>query len=236
LGGHEHVRSARQAGLRRHIAATALPVVLAGAAVLSGGCSAGGVPDGTAFTQHPALITGNKPIRPGFEFGLLDDFLENSSRSTLVIDSVDLSGPGIGRVVRPVEVAMAPLRYGHHRYEYNATPESFYYTDPPVIFSFHRCHRQALFRLRGFRMTPGSQARLWIVLRTLRPGRWVIPARVVYYTINGVRYRQSEPVREWGSVSDRAVNIPPDWAEAQCVGPATGARLLSGYHLGKGSR
>lgn len=227
-------RRLRQKPALRRAPRAALAVVLVGVTALSAaGCSRSGVLTGTALAQQVAISTGDKPIRPGFEIGLLDDLLDNSSNSTLVIESVSLSGPGIGTVVRPIQVEIAPLRFGRSDYELNATPGALYQTDPPVNFAGSRCYRQALFPVKGFRMTPGSQARIWIVLQALRPGRWVIPVRVVNYTVGGVMYRQNDPVREYGSVASNATYIPPYWAMAKCVGRATGARLLSGYHLGK---
>ena len=124
---------------------------------------------------------------------------------------------------------MAPLRFGWHHYQSDSTPLALYTTDPPVFFEGNQCRKQMLIRLRGFRMTPGSEARVWIVLRALRPGRWLIPYYVIYYTQDHVRYRQIEPLRAYGSVSKIATYIPPYWAMAQCVGPEH-VEYLSGYH------
>ena len=203
-------------------------------ALAAAGCAGGGVQAGSAF-QYPPTQTGVKPIRPGFETGLLDLFLENTSNSTLVLDSVGLSGPGMGTVMRPVTVEIAPQRFGRHTYipEQNFVPEGLYTVTPPVVFLGNRCEKQTLVSVKGFRMTPGSQARVWIVLRAMRPGKWVIPFHVIYYTVAGVRYREAVPLREAGSVARNARYIPPDWAEAKCVGPQTGAKFLPGYHRGR---
>jgi hypothetical protein len=196
------------------------------------GCGHGGIQDGHAFSRDDAIETGDKPIRPGTEIGLLDVYLENGSDSTVVISSVGIRGPGIGTVIRPVEVKIAPLRFGRHRYEKNATPSSLYTSDPPVVFYGTGCHRQALFPVRGFRMTPGSQVRVWIVLRALRPGKWVIPRHVIYYSVGGTRYQQAIPLREYGSVTAHATYIPPERAQVQCMNQEH-ARFLAGYHAGR---
>lgn len=161
--------------------------------------------------------------------------MHNSSASTITVDSVSLKGPGIGTVIRPVKIEMAPLRFGKNDYARDATPEALYNTDPPVFFFQNRCNKQALFRLRGFKMTAGSEVRVWIVLRALRPGKWVIPRHVIFYTMDGSKYRQAIPLREYGSVSSHAKYIPPYFAMAECVGPATGAKFLPGYHAGRTS-
>jgi hypothetical protein len=206
-------------------------LIMATAAGLAG-CSRGGFQAGHAFTHDFPISTGAKPIRPGTEIGLLDLYLDNGTSSTVVINSIGISGPGAGTVIRPVKVEIAPLRFGRRNYEKNAVPSALYSTDPPVFFYGRKCHKQALFPAKGYRMTPGSQVRVWIVLRALRPGKWVIPDHVVNYAADGTRYRQVIPLREHGSVAAHATYIPPDWAEAKCVGPEK-ASFLPGYHAGR---
>lgn len=133
-------------------------LIMATAAGLAG-CSRGGVQAGHAFTHDFPVSTGTKPIRPGTEIGLLDLYLDNGSSSTVVINSIGISGPGAGTVIRPAKVEIAPLRFGRRNYETNAVPSALYSTDPPVFFYGRKCHKQALFPVKGYRMTPGSQVR-----------------------------------------------------------------------------
>jgi hypothetical protein len=148
----------------------------------------------------------------------------NITHSVLTINSVSLRGPGIGRVVDLPIVRIAPLVAGVH-----ATPGGQYSTQPPVEM-VASCHKQALRPVRGYRLRPGGSARLWIVVRALRPGRWNIPRQVVTYTINGSTYQQAFPIRYWGTVSSHARTYPAtDPVEAQCVKP-TGATYLAHYH------
>jgi hypothetical protein len=193
------------------------------------GCGREGVQAGTALLQDRSTSIGAKAIRPGFEVGLLYYDIVNNSDSTVVIDSVGIAGIGIGTVVRPVQIKIAPLRFGRHRYEVNSVVGALYTTNPPVFFEGKHCRKQALAPVKGFRMTPGSDARIWIVIRALRPGKWVIPSHVIYYSQGRVRYRQVEPWRAYGSVADDAAYIPPYDAMAKCVGPE-GATFLPGYH------
>ena len=150
----------------------------------------------------------------------------------MVLDSIGLSGPGIGTVVRPVQIEVAPLRYGYHRLEPDSVPSSLYEVTPPVFYEHSRCRKQLLVAVSGFRMAPGSQAWVWIVLRALRPGRYTIPYHVVNYSADGVRYSERIPFEAYGAVDKRASYIPPDRDFARCVGPATGATFLPGYHSG----
>jgi hypothetical protein len=220
----------RRAHAARKWVARALARAVVG--VLGAGCGSGsGSAQGNAFAQEVLTSIGAKAIRPGTEIGLMYYDFENVSSSTVVIDSIGISGPGIGTVVRPVQVMMAPLRYGWHHYEAHSAPLALYSTDPPV-FKEKACRRQALVPLKGYRMTPGSDARFWVVLRAIRPGRWVIPQHVLYYTQNGNKYRQAEPLRAYGLVTTNAAYIPPYWAMADCVRPE-GARFLPGFHAGR---
>jgi hypothetical protein len=205
-------------------------VAAVGVVLIAGGCGSG-EQSGSALAPEVFSSIGAKAIRPGFEIGLLYYDFENTSSSALVVNSVGISGPGIGTVVRPVEIKIAPLRYGYHGYEPHSVAAALYTTDPPVLME-RNCRRQALFPVRGFLMTPGTDVRIWIVLRAERPGHWVIPQHVLYYTQDGSRYRQAEPLRAYGLVTTTAAYIPPEWNEADCI-RSEGARFLSGYHPGR---
>ena len=212
-------------------AARALAAMVALSACVVAGCGSGGS-SGNAFEKGYPVQSGNRAIRPGFELGVLELYLHNNSHATVVLDSIGVSGPGIGAVVRPVQVEVAPLRYGYHRLERDSVPSSLYQVTPPVFYERSRCRKQLLVPVRGFRMTPGSQAWVWIVLRAVRPGRWAIPYHVVNYSADGVQYSERIPLTEYGAVDKRAAYIPPYWGFAKCVGPATGATFLPGYHSG----
>jgi len=195
-----------------------------------------GTTGGNALVRGVPTRIGSKAVRPGTEIGLLYVFLQNKSNSTIVLSSVGIRGPGIGRVVRLVQVDIAPLRNGRHHLLPNSVPSSQYPTDPPVFWEHGHCRKQALVPVKGFRMTPGSNAWLWVVLRAVKPGRWKIPFHTIYYTMNGGKNQQSIPISAYGSVSKDAAYLPPYYAMAKCVGPQTGARFLPGFHAGKVSR
>ena len=187
----------------------------------------GGVQTGTAIERGDLISTGVKPVRPGVEVGFIAAFLKNTSKSTIVFNRVGTSGPGIGTIARPVQLKIAPVRSGF-RHLVDSVPGAIYTMSPPVMYFSRRCHRQVLQPVRGYRMTPGSIAWIWIVVRAVKPGKWVIPRDVLYYTINGAEYQEPFPQELTGTVSSNARYIPPFWAEAKCVGPATGAHYLRG--------
>jgi len=193
-----------------------------------GGCTSGGQTDSTAFQQAYPTSIGAKPIRPGAEIGLLYVYLKNISDSTVIINSIGIDGPGIGSVVRPVQISMAPLRFGWSDYEANSVGGALYSVNPPAFLEGGACRVQALFPVQRFRMAPGSEARVWIILRALQPGRWIIPTHYVNYTLNGKRHSEGINIRAWGSVSMSAKYIPPYYAMAKCVG-RTSAKFLSGW-------
>src|SRR5215469_15936966 len=226
------------AGLARSLAVLGSPMYPAAlvVALALGACGCTTAPDiqaGTAFAPDYGTSIGSAAIRPGTEMGWLYLYLKDTSKSALVINSVDFSGPGVGTVVRAVEVKIAPLRSGyHHIHGMDATPGGLYMTEPPVNLA-KSCHKQALSPVDGYRLTPGSQGRIYIVLRALRPGKYSVRHWVLYYTQHGVKFRQTFPYRFWGEVAENPPRITGmDPAEAVCVGP-TGARVLAGWHLPK---
>jgi hypothetical protein len=175
-------------------------------------------------------------MRPGVELGWDYWYIDlDGASEAVVIDSIRMSGPGMGTVARAIEVKVAPLRIGYHDYP-DATPGGLYFTDPPVIAAHGGCEKQELFAPHGYRMVPGSRARIYFVLRYLRPGKYSIKRQVIYYTQHGVRYKQTFNITFHGSVAYDAPPFEVDSAEAKCVGPRTGARLLSGWHLPKNLR
>lgn len=187
---------------------------------------------GHALQRTDRTTIGAKPIRPGTELGMLYVYLANMSKSTVVIRGIRIAGPGIGTVAKVARIAIAPLRFGYHTYELHSSPGGLYDEEPPVFFAGNKCRRQALFNVRGYQMTPGSQARIWLVIRATHPGKWIIPEHTVVYSVRGRLYKQRIPDRAWGTVRDSARYIAVDWGEQKCIRP-TGARLLRGYHLGR---
>jgi len=198
----------------------ALLAAFAGMATLAAsGCAAH---SGGLLEKISGVWIGAKPVRPGVELGMLYVPLHNTSKSTLTIQSIEFHGPGIGRVVKVVEVKI----------ERGGAPSSLYTVDPPAIGGGRDCSIGRLLPVRGYRLTPGSYAFIWIVVRAVRPGRWAIPAHVITYTAGGLTYQQSLGLRATGSVATDAKYIPVDPSEAGCVG-VKGVELLAGYHLGK---
>jgi hypothetical protein len=188
---------------------------------------------GTAFARSGLSGAGAKPMRPGVELGWDYWYIELADpRAAVLIDSVRMSGPGMGTVARVIEIKVAPLRIGDHDYP-DAVPGGLYYTDPPVIASRGGCEKQELFAPHGYHMIPGSQARMYFVLRYLRPGKYSIMHQVIYYTQHGVKYKQAFNITFHGSVAYDPPIFEVDPAQAECVGPRAGVRLLSGWRLPK---
>lgn len=198
-------------------------LVAAGAALLAG-CGAAPHP------FEPVFGTGVGPLvtRPGWEFGYLFGLIKNRSRTTLVIQSVSLRGPGVGTVVTLPDVRIAPVGAGL------SIAQSNYVTDPPITSTGPRgCHRQVLESVVGYRLRPGASVRIWVVVRAKKPGRWNIPRQVIIYADDGGTYQYANPVRYWGTVKPTAhvsgVVVPGDYQPATCV-KAEGSHYLNFYH------
>lgn len=171
-------------------------------------------PPGNAFHVIYSTSVGIAAFRPGDEVGALMVDLHNVSTATVTITSVSLPGPGVGTVVRIEGIWMAPLPSGSG---VNAVPASVYQTDPPVMLIGKSCHKQVLVPVSGFRMPPGAQARVYFILRDLRPGNYKIPNHIIYYSEDDVRYQQVMSWTVYGSVTRDAKRVPLYWAESACV-------------------
>jgi hypothetical protein len=198
-------------------------------------CGTSGVQKGHALAPDPATAIGAKPIRPGAEIGMLYVYVENRSSTPIVLDSVSIAGPGIGTVVREVQINFGPL----YPSKVEATradwaPSSLYGSDPPVIDIAQGCHSQLLRTLHGHKLAPHNAGWIWIVIRAVTPGKYKIPAHVIYYTQNGTTYRQSQPIDAYGSVAATAPPNMQPWATQVCMRP-TGAKILPGFVPFRGS-
>jgi hypothetical protein len=207
--------------LRRIAVAVA---ALASFLLLASGCSSTPDPFRTVYgTGVGPLIT-----RPGWEYGYLFGDADNTSHSTLTIKSISLHGPGVGAVIALPDVRIAP-QFGKPG---TVVPSTNYLTDPPVYAGTHGCLKQALYPSKGYRLAPGRNFLIWIVVKALKPGRWSIPAQVITYTEDGGTYTHSFPIHYWGTVKTDAHVSPrlvPADNQAQCVKPE-GARYLAHYH------
>jgi hypothetical protein len=147
--------------------------------------------------------------------------LENRSGSALRLDSVSFPGRGSGRVIRIIEVKIAPDVDGN-----NSVPGGAYQTDPPVNWwaPTRSCGKQLLVRVKDFRLAAGAIARVWIVLEARAPGQFYF-GHVVRYTQAGSTYQ--ERIRQWvkGTVAVQAKHVPMDPSEERCI-KITQTRLL----------
>src|ERR1044071_7126146 len=131
-----------------------------------GGCGHQGTPMGTALGHVFNTQVGGATLRIGVRLGYLFANLKNVSDTPVVIDSIGIPGPGIGTVVKPVEMKIAPLTAG-----LASVGGGGYETDPPVSAFGSVCHVQALQPVAGYRIAPGDQVRIWVVFRALNAGK-----------------------------------------------------------------
>jgi hypothetical protein len=196
---------------------------------LAAGCSSspGAAPPGT-FEYIYGTGIGPLITRPGWEYGYLFGDADNTSRATLTVKSVSLSGPGVGSVIALADVKLAPVGPA-------GISQGNYLEDPPVTsLSPSGCHKQLLLPVRGYRLRPGQAFRLWVVVRALKPGKWRIPRQTVTFSEDGTTYHQGFPIYYWGTVKTHAPVHPvigPGDYQASCVKPE-GSHYLDYYHGG----
>jgi len=189
------------------------------------GCSSanGGPTTGNALQPAYNAIYGIAPLKPGDQLGLLDVPLQNRSSQPVFIQSISPDGQGIGPVIRVVQMSLGPLTAGR-----NATYGGAYTTDPPVALVGNSCHVQRLVPVRDYRIAAGQMARVWVVIKAVRTGRFHVSAHTVDYVQNGKSLQQVITVGYSGTVSSDAAYIPPPPIQTRCLG-STGARLLPSY-------
>ena len=183
---------------------------------------------GTALVRGTVTIFGLAPIRPGTQLGLLYADVTNKSPSPLTISSITLAGPGVGTVIKLVEVKIAPLETGR-----KGTPGGAYEVYPPTAYwpPTATCNQQVLVPL-PLRIPPQGEARVWFRIQGTRPGPYHVNGDVVRYRQDGTSYRQLIPTGYKGSISTHAPFIPIDKEQARCM-KSEHARPLPGHYLTK---
>src|SRR5258705_61868 len=222
-------RPGSRRSLRGPAAAAALAAGLL-ATLASGGCGTSAAATGKALTRGNTWTFGLVALRPGAQEGLLDATVHNQSRSPLVISSITLTGRGFGTVIKLVEVKIAPPETGR-----NGTPGGAFEVYPPTVYWTvgGTCNQQVLVTVRGYRLAPGKEARVWFLVQAGRSGTFHVRGDVVRYRQHGVNYQQFIPTGYQGSVAAHAPFVPIDPLEKRCLKSVKNARLLPGHYLTK---
>jgi hypothetical protein len=133
---------------------------------------------GTAVVRGYETIFGLAPIRPGTQLGLLYAVVQNRSRSPVMLSSITLVGRGVGTVIKILDVKIAPRETGN-----KAVPGGAYEVYPPAAYwpPAASCGKQPLVPLRGFRLAPGAQARVWFRIQGAAPGPFAVKGERVRY-------------------------------------------------------
>jgi hypothetical protein len=218
---------------RRPLRGAAVAGLTAGVMLAAAACTAVAAPartaTGAALVRGYSTTFGLAPIRPGTQLGLLYADVSNRSRSPITLTSVTLVGRGVGTVIKIVEIKIAPLETGN-----KAVPGGAYEVYPPTAYwpPAASCGKQPLVPLPGFRLAPGTLARVWFRIQGAAPGPFLVAGDLVRYQQHGAGYRQLIPTGYKGSVSRTAPFIPIDKEQARCIN-SENARPLRGHYLRK---
>jgi hypothetical protein len=143
-----------------------------------------------------------------------------------MLQSVRLEGPGVGSVVRVVAMELAPERIGKRWLPYEGAVGGAYSVYPPAVPSTEGgCDAEHLVRLAGFSLPPGSLARLFFIIRFVRPGHWHVRHVDVFYQMGKIDLHQQLAYGYDRLVSRTARYIPPVSWQAPCA-RYPGIRLL----------
>ena len=204
--------------------------IMLAAAACTTSATRDGPATGTAVVRGYATIFGLAPIRPGTQLGLLYAVVQNRSRSPVTLSSITLVGHGVGTVIKILEVKIAPRETGN-----KAVPGGAYVLHPPAAYSA-TCglmREAAPGPLPGFRLAPGTQARVWFRIQGAAPGPFAVKGDLVRYRQRrGSATSSSSLTGHPGSVSRTAPFIPIDKEQARCI-KSENVQPLSGHYLRK---
>jgi hypothetical protein len=197
-------------------------VVMAGVAIVSLATPAcrsepGGAVEGHALTPTND-VTYHSPVARGDSWAVQFLYLANQSSEDVKLLNVSLpptpSTAG-SVVVESIEVAPLPLSPDA---AFGFAPGGVYKTYPPAIHldDHHRCNIQKVAPLSGYVLGPGRRARVLVVMKAVKEGRYDFPLYEVTYEQQGNKYVQKFPV----GLDGRIRSGPPlrmDDVEAECA-------------------
>jgi hypothetical protein len=196
-----------------------------GLCLLASGCNSNshdGPAAGTAFQKPAAASFRIRSVAVGEEWGLLIAFLHNDTQDDVLLRSVRVEGAGIGSTIRVLRVQVAPLSpIVAPRF---VTSGGIYKTYPPVqrIPDTRplRCAVQSLRPVSGFRMHPGNEARLLVLMRADENGDFRVTSHDVTYEQGAKEYVQRLPVGLIGRVARHGAPMRLDRSQRACVDKA----------------
>jgi hypothetical protein len=163
-------------------------------------------------TSH-TMLTDRNPVPPGQRFAIMLAPVVSGTATPITLQSVHLTGAGVGSVVRVISVSAGPDRPPGQ-----ATPEGTFDSEPPVWHvDGQRCIVQRLEPLHGLVLQHAQEVRLYVVLQALRPGRLQNTGYQVTYTVNGTTYTQDIPVGYTTWVRAGVSPRKPEPPERACI-------------------
>jgi hypothetical protein len=152
--------------------------------------SSAGIPRAGSFLRptYGSMLTDRNPVPPGQRFAIMLVPVTSQSARPVELQTVRLTGTGIGTVAKVVSVSAGPDVPGH------ATPTTTFVTDPPVFLFEGHCLVQRLEPFDHLVVHQGQDVRLYVVLQATQPGRLRTTGYQLTYTVNGTTYTQDLPV------------------------------------------
>lgn len=182
--------------------------------LLVGGCGSSSTVRPGAFIRpvYGSVMTDRNFLSPGERFAIMLVPLSLASPAVVRIRSVQLTGTGVGSVVKVVSIQAAPEQPAR-----TATPETTYVTDPPVFDYRHHCLVQRLEPIDGLVLHRGQAVHVYVVLEAEQVGELHNTGYLVTYEANGSTYTQSLPVGYTTWVKDGVPPRAPHPEERPCL-------------------
>ena len=190
-------------------------------------CACGGGSEPAAFSGffafgNPSPGVGVLPgVRPGTTFSLIFAEMRSHHDRKVVIQSIDLTGEGVGSVVHVEQVSVVPGGAA------SPFPDGVYETDPPVRRDSQGCVMATVQPPLGYLVKPGATIRLYAIITAAGGGRYRLRRISVIYSQGGADYLQRLPIQLSGGVTEPAPMPHVTRLEKPCLGAGT-TRLVGG--------
>jgi hypothetical protein len=143
----------------------------------------------------------------GEQWATMNASLLNTSGEALTILKLEVSGPGVGTVVRVLETKIAPIpRDGN---SLAVTSGGIWRTLPPVEQRGTRCAAQTLRPVDGFVLQPGRVVRALLLMEAESVGAFSFKGVRVTYEREGEAVTELVDFGQQGSVTAEGMPTPP---------------------------
>lgn len=193
--------------------------VLLAIALLTSGCEEGdptGPGDSLAANGGLVAVLNGVPVGQGW--ATMNAKLVNTSSGAITLQSVLVSGSGVGTVIEIDGTEIGPIPEDHNSPGFTAG--GIYRTYPPTEEFNGECRVQRLVQVKGYVLGSGSEARVLLLMRAIESGPYGFEGVNVIYAQDGRLWSELVDFGQRGVVIDHGPAQPPvSGDERRCADP-----------------